>query len=160
MVQWTTSLLPVTRGPGSNPQGALMWNQDSPVSAVSLHWWPRHDWSLWPPLRRASSRTVTMPSYQQCDDLTWFQTAFLSRFITRCRSSSSFTIDTVSCWGESYGKPAISLHSHHVSLVQWTTGLLPFTRDPGSNAQGGYWCETGILLLAFSRYKLPIVLKL
>jgi hypothetical protein len=49
-------------------------------------------------------------------------------------------------------EPAISLHSHHVSLVQWTTYLLPVTRDPGSNPLGGYLCETGILLLALSRY--------
>jgi hypothetical protein len=27
--------------------------------------------------------------------------------------------------------PSISLHSHHVSLVQWTTCLLPDTRDSG-----------------------------
>jgi hypothetical protein len=27
--------------------------------------------------------------------------------------------------GEPCGEPAISLHSHHVSLVQWTTRLLP-----------------------------------
>ncbi len=32
--------------------------------------------------------------------------------------------------GEPCGEPAISLHSHHVSLVQWTTCLLPITRDP------------------------------
>jgi hypothetical protein len=42
--------------------------------------------------------------------------------------------------------PAISLHSRDVSLVQWTTRLLPFTRDPGLNPLGGYLCETGILL--------------
>ncbi len=29
------------------------------------------------------------------------------------------------------GEPAISLHSHHVSLVQWTNPLLPVTRDLG-----------------------------
>jgi hypothetical protein len=51
------------------------------------------------------------------------------------------------------GEPAISLHSHHVSLVQWTTCLLPVTRDPGSNPQG----ETGILLLALSHYKYSYV---
>jgi hypothetical protein len=50
------------------------------------------------------------------------------------------------------GEPAISLHSHHVSLVRWTTRLLPVTRDPGSNPQGGTLCEAGILLLALSRY--------
>jgi hypothetical protein len=31
---------------------------------------------------------------------------------------SGFTTDGVSCWGEPYGEPAISLNSHHVSLVQ------------------------------------------
>jgi hypothetical protein len=35
------------------------------------------------------------------------------------------------------GEPAISLLSHHVSLVQWTTCLLPATRDTGSNPLGG-----------------------
>ncbi len=35
------------------------------------------------------------------------------------------------------GEPAISHDSHHVSLVQWTTCLLPSTRDTGSNPLGG-----------------------
>jgi hypothetical protein len=39
--------------------------------------------------------------------------------------------------GEPCGEPAISLHSHHVSLVQWSTRLLPVTRDPGSKPLGG-----------------------
>jgi hypothetical protein len=34
------------------------------------------------------------------------------------------------------GEPAISLHSHHVSLVRWTTRLLPVMRDPGSISWG------------------------
>jgi hypothetical protein len=42
------------------------------------------------------------------------------------------TFKTGSC-----GEPAISLHSHYVSLVQWTNPLLPVTRDPGSNPLGG-----------------------
>ncbi len=33
---------------------------------------------------------------------------------------------------EPCGEPAISLHSHDVSLIQWTTRLLPVMRDPGS----------------------------
>ncbi len=49
------------------------------------------------------------------------------------------------------GEPEISLHSHHVSLVQWTTRLLPVTRDPGSKPLG-VLNETGILQLALSRY--------
>ncbi len=35
------------------------------------------------------------------------------------------------------GEPAISHDSYHVSLVQWTTCLLPTTRDTGSNPLGG-----------------------
>jgi hypothetical protein len=34
LVQWTTRLLTIMRGPGSIPRGILMWNQDSPVSYV------------------------------------------------------------------------------------------------------------------------------
>ncbi len=50
-------------------------------------------------------------------------------------------------------EPAISDNSHHVSLVQWTTCLLPTTRDTGSNPLGGTSVsETGILLLALSCY--------
>ncbi len=40
-----TCLLPATRVTGSNPLGGLMWNRDSPVSIVSLHWWPWRNWS-------------------------------------------------------------------------------------------------------------------
>ncbi len=39
---WSTHLLPVMRDLGLVPRGVLMWNQDSPVSVVSLqpcHWW-------------------------------------------------------------------------------------------------------------------------
>jgi hypothetical protein len=41
------------------------------------------------------------------------------------------------------GEPAISLHSHHVSLVQWTNPLLPVTRDLGSNPLGGTYVKPG-----------------
>ncbi len=54
-----------------------------------------------------------------------------------------FTTDGVGCWGEPCREPAISPHSHHVSLVQWTTCLLPVTRDPGSNPQGGTYVKPG-----------------
>jgi hypothetical protein len=50
------------------------------------------------------------------------------------------------------GEPAISLHSHHVSMVQWTTRFLPVLGDPGSNPVGGTLCETGILILVLSHY--------
>jgi hypothetical protein len=117
-------------------RGVLMWNRDSPVGDVSLHWWPRRDWSLCPRLRKASPRTVTRPSCQQCDNPTWSHTAFLSRFHARCRSPFWLHNHGVSCWGGALWNPANSLHSHHVSLVQWTTRLLPVTRGLGSNPEG------------------------
>ncbi len=40
-------------------------------------------------------------------------------------------------------EPAISCHSHHVSLVQWTNPLLPITRDLGSNPWGGTYVKPG-----------------
>ncbi len=45
--------------------------------------------------------------------------------------------------GEPCGEPAIALHSHHVSLVQWTTRLLPFMWDPGSNPQEDTYVKPG-----------------
>jgi hypothetical protein len=86
LVQWTPCLLLSQGTRVQIPWGVLMWNWDSPVSVVSLHWWPRQDWSLWPRLRPASSRTVTRPSCRQCDNPTWSYTAFLSRFHACCRS--------------------------------------------------------------------------
>ncbi len=133
------------------PRGLLMWNRDSPVSVVSLHWWPQRDRSfLWPRLRRDASQTITRPPCQECDNPTWSHTALLSRFLARCRSPFRLHNHRVGCWGEPCGEPAISLHSHHVSLVQWTTCLIPVTRDPIQNPWGDL-CETGILLLALSR---------
>jgi hypothetical protein len=41
------------------------------------------------------------------------------------------------------GDPAISLHSHYVSLVQWTTRLLPVMSDPGSNPGGDTYVKPG-----------------
>ncbi len=55
---------------GSIPRGVLMWNRDSTVSVVSLLWWPRCDWSLWPHLRRALSQTTTWSSCWQCNNST------------------------------------------------------------------------------------------
>jgi hypothetical protein len=38
----------------------------------------------------------------------------------------------MSIFCDAFGEPAISPHSHHNSLVQWTTRLLPVMRDLGS----------------------------
>jgi hypothetical protein len=75
---------------------------------------------------------------------TWSHTALLSRFHARCRSSFWLHNHRVSCSrGEPCGEPLISLRSHYVSLVQWTTHLLPVMRDPGSNSQGGTYVKPG-----------------
>ncbi len=57
---------------------------------------------------------------------------------------SGFTTTESAAGGEPCGELAISLHSHHVSLVQWTTCLLPITRDPGSKPLGGTYVKPGI----------------
>ncbi len=56
---------------------------------------------------------------------------------------SGFTTTQSTARGEPSAEPAISLHSHHVSLVQWTTHLLPITRDQGSNPLGGTYVKAG-----------------
>ncbi len=159
MSHWSSGLTLCFPSQGTRvqiPWGVLKWNRDSPVSVVSLHWWPQHDWSsLWPHLRRASSRTITRPLCRQCDNPTWSHTAFLPRFHARCRSPFRLHNQRSRLLGgEPWGDPAISLHSHHVSLVQWSNPLLPVTRNLGSNLLGGYLSETRILLLALSRYRL------
>ncbi len=157
LVQWTTHLLPVMRDSGSNPQrGVLMWNRDSPISFVSLHWWPRRDWSLWPCLRRALSRTITRPSSRQCDNPTWSYTAFLSRFHTRCRSSFQPHNQRSQLLGGALWRVC-----YLTSFSPWLTGAVdyPFAsclEGPGFKSPGWYLCETGIFLLALSRYSLAI----
>jgi hypothetical protein len=117
-----------------------MWNRDSPVSVVSLHWWPRRDWSsLWPRLSRASSRTVTRSSCRQCDNPTWSHTAFLSQFHARCRSPFRLHNHGVGGWGGALWR-ACNLTSFP-PIPHWSSGLtclLPATRDSGSNPLGGH----------------------
>jgi hypothetical protein len=144
LVQWINPLLPVMRDQGSIPRGVLLWNRDFPVSVVSLHWWPQCDWSLWPHLRWASSQTITRPSCWQCDNPTWSHIALLSRFHARWRPSCRLHNQHSQLLGGKHsnivsllcGDPAISLHSHTFSLVQWINPLLPVMRDPGSIPRG------------------------
>ncbi len=159
LVQWTTRLLPVMRDMGSIPGVVLMWNRDFPVSVVSLHWWPRRDWSLWPRLRRALSRTVTRPSCRYCDNPTWSHTAFLSQFHTRCRSSFWFHNQHSRLLR---GSPVESLQSHCIYIMShWSSGLPVCFLSWGTRVQspGGYLCETGILLLALSCYITPNIVS-
>ncbi len=99
--------------------------------------------------------TVAKPSYRQCDSPTWSHTAFLSRFHTCCRSP--FWLHNRRrrlLGGEPWGEPAISHDSHHVSLVQWTNLFASRHKGHRFKSPGGYLCETGILLLAMSRYNI------
>ncbi len=137
---------------GSIPRGVHVWKPDSPISVVSLHWGPQCDWWLWSRMRRASSRTVNRPSCRQYDNLTWSHIALLSRFHARCRSS--FRLHN---WHSQLprGEPCESLQSHciHTQFL-WSSGLPVCFPSWGMWVQspGGYTCETGILLLALSRY--------
>ncbi len=152
-----TSFLPCLTGPVDylfashykgprfkSPGGVLMWNRDFPVRIVSLYWWPRCDWSSWPRLRRASSRTITRPPCWQCDNPTWSHTAFLSRFHARCRSP--FRLHNWRSWLLG-GSPVESLQSHFIlTMTHWSSGLpvyFPPQRNPGSNPQGGTYVKPG-----------------
>ncbi len=141
-------------GPGFNPQGGTycMWNRESPVSVVSLHWWPRRDWSLWPRLRRASSRTVTRLTCRQCNYPTWTHTALLSGFHARCRSSFWLHNRHSQLLG---GSPVESLQSHRIHTMSHLSSGLPVCFPSWGTwvqSPGGYLCENGILLLALSCY--------
>ncbi len=136
LVQWSIHLLSAMRDPGWIPRGVLKWNRDSPVSVVLLHCWPQHDWSLWPHLRRASSRTVTRLLCRQCDNPTWSHTALLSWFHARCRSSFWLHNRHSQLLG---GSPVESLQSHCIhTQFHWSSGP-PFAsrhERPGFNPQG------------------------
>ncbi len=139
----TTRLLLVMRDPCSIPRGVLVWNWDSPVSVVSLHWWPRRDWLLWPHLKRALSQIITRPSWRQCDNPTWSHTALLSRFHARCRSSFWLHNHIVGCWGG-----ALRRVCNLTAFIPCLAGPVdyPFTsrhEGPGFNPQGGTYVKPG-----------------
>ncbi len=105
-------------GPGFNPQGVLMWNRDSPVTVVSLHWWPWRDWPLWSRLRQLRPEpslgrradNVIIPL-----DLTQL---FCPSFTLTADPPSGFTTDMQFNW--SSGPPVCSCHE-----------------GPGFNPRGG-----------------------
>jgi hypothetical protein len=98
MSHWSSGL-PVCFPPQGtqvqNPRGVLMWNQDSPVSVVSLHWWPQRDWSfLWlhpEPSLGPRADNVIIPL-----DLTQL---FCPGFTLAAGPPSGFTTNGVGCWG-------------------------------------------------------------
>ncbi len=154
LVQWVNPLLPFMRNLGSISRRVLMWNRDSLVSVVSLHWWPWCDWSLWPRLRQAPSQTVTRLLCRQCDNPIWSHTALLSWFHAWCRSSFRLHNRHSRLLGGSLwttcNLAACILHTQS----HWSGGSTLCFLSWGTRVQsrGGYSCETRILLLVFSRY--------
>jgi hypothetical protein len=120
-----------------------MWNRDSLVSVVSLHRWPRRDWSfLWPCLRRALRPEPSLgPRHNNVIiplDLTQL---FCPGFMLAAGPPSGFTTDRVS-WGGVLWR-ACNLTSFSPCL----TGLedYPFAsrhKGPGFKSCGG-WAKLG-----------------
>jgi hypothetical protein len=129
------------------PWGVLTLNRDSPVSVVSLHWWPWHDRSLWPRLRWASFQTVARPSCRQCDNPTIpLDLTHLScpGFTLTAGLPSSFTTYGVGCWGGGALWRACNLTSFSPCL----TGPVdyPFAsrhKWPGFKFPGGTYVKLG-----------------
>ncbi len=151
MSRWSSGLPVCFLSQGTQvqiPRGVLMWNWDSPVSDVLLQFWPWRDWSSWPRLRQASSRTIIRPSCQQCD-LTQLS---CPGFTLAAGLPSGFTIDGVGCWGGALWR-AWNLTSFSPCLTGPVDYLFASChKGPRFKSPGGYFCETGILLLAMSRY--------
>ncbi len=87
------------RDPGSIPRGVFMWNQDSPISVVSLCWWPRRNRSLWPHLRRlCPDPSLGHPADNVIIPLDLAE-PFWPGFTLTAGHASGFTTDIVSCCG-------------------------------------------------------------
>ncbi len=137
MSHWSSGLPVCFPSQGTQVQihrGILMWNRDSPVSVVSLHWWPWRDWSsLWPRQRWASSRTITRPSCWKCDNPTWSHTAFLSRFHARCRSLFRLYNRRSRLLGK---RPVQTLQTHFIlTMSHWSSGLPVCFPSQGTQVQ-------------------------
>jgi hypothetical protein len=151
MSHWSsglTGLLPATRVIGSNPLGRLMWNRDSPVNVVSLHWWPRRDWSSTGLHPQQLSLGPRADNVIVLLDLTQLS---CPGFTLAAGLPSGFTTTESAAGGEPCGEPVISHDSHHVSLVQWTNLFASRHKGHRFKSPGEDLCETGILLLALSR---------
>jgi hypothetical protein len=136
-----------------------MWNRDFPVSPVLLCWLPRCDWSLWPRLMRALSWTVTRPSWRQCDNPTWSQTALLSRFHACCWSSFLLHNRHSRLLGGSLWRACALTAFTHSSLVQWSTCLLPVIRDPGSIPRGVMWNRDSPVNVVSLQFSISLLFK-
>ncbi len=139
-VQWTTCLLPVTRDPGSNPWGDLCKTRILLLALsryiggadVIDHFCGLILGGVCPePSLGPRTDSVIIPL-----DLTQLFCLVSRRLQVPFPASQP----TESAAGvEPCGEP----HSHHASLVQWTTCLLGVTRDPGSEPLGGTYVKPG-----------------
>ncbi len=153
MSHWSSGL-PVCFPPQGTqvqiPLGVLIWNRDSPVSVVLLHWWLWRDWSstgLRPQLSlgpRADNVTVPL-------DLTQ---PFFPSFTLAAGLPSGFTTDGVGCWGGALWR-ACNL-TWFLPCLTGPVDYLFASRHKGLRFKSpwGYLCETGILLVALSRYNM------
>ncbi len=97
--------------------------------------------------------TITRPSCEQCDNPTWSHKALLSRFHTSCRSPFWLHNHGVGCWGGGALWRACNLPSFSPCLTGPVDYLFASChKGPGFKSPGGCLCETGILLIALSRY--------
>ncbi len=130
------------RDPDSISRGILMWNRDSPVSVVLLHWWPQRVWLLRPcgfgpePSLGCCAENVMIPL-----DL---KQLFCPGYTLAAGPPSSFTTDIVGCWG---GRGVLWRACNLTVFTPCLTGPVdyPFAsimRDPNS------------ILLALSHYSL------
>jgi hypothetical protein len=130
-------------GLGSIPRGVLMWNRDSPVSIVSLHWWPRRDWSSWPHLRWALSRIVIRPSCQFSDNPTWSHQLFCPGLKLAAGPPSGFTTDIVGCWGGALWRACNLTAFIHSSTGPVVHPFASCRERPAFNPQGGTYVKPG-----------------
>ncbi len=100
------------------PSGVPLWNQESPVSVVLLHWSPRMILITVFPCPSVGASLGSAPT--MCKP-TWSHTALLSRFHARCRSS--FQLHNGQSWLLG-GSPVESLQSHFIhTMSHWSCGL-------------------------------------
>jgi hypothetical protein len=125
-----------------SPGGVLLWNQDSPVSIVSLHWWPRHDWSLglvWGGLCPESSLGNRADNVIIPLDLT----QLFCPGMLAAGPPSSFTTDIVGCWGEALWRACNLTACIHSSTGPRVRPLASHHEGPEFNPQRGTYVKPG-----------------
>ncbi len=153
-----------------------MWNRGSPVSVVLLHWWPRNDSDHWirhPSVGASlgSAPTMCKPAasslfsgcftrlradnvYAAIDLITQL---FFPGFTLAAGPLSGFATDGVGCRGGALWR-ACNLTSFSPCLTGPVDYLVASRhKGPGFKSPGRYLCETRILLLALSRYRVLYV---